>query len=566
MIGGPPGWKTPHNTNVNVSVGVTGMEPSGSQESDSNNGGSSFDWSWFSTAATNLGSLLVFVALLCVAAVVPALLWLCFQTRRPCLRDCWPASWIRRPSLEVGTFDDTALKEKLGPPTAGLIRSGISQHKDRYGLYLVSGQTGVSEALSSLNEISGDVKTAVSIVKLLSAFLPTRHFVLSGELQPSGNQGPGISVALSKDSGVDYLYTFWARPLGLPMKESATCYQQLAVATAAWVDHQMASAVKDNNLLTGDPLSWAYFRCAANAQQLGQSARARKLYERALAMDGGNVGALANLGTIESQRNEFHNAEELLNKARERTQSKSVSPKLDFDRNPDWYRIEYQIAALHINWAADSGPSADASRHSDIARKVATCLALTTSKQVLALKRFIPASQLGSARTDRKRQAERSNGELALFLKATIEPAALVVVAFILNPNGVPVKELSERPERDRVVKLLEGLAQRANTKQTRSESQTQTIVSALVAFVEHGSARPPGTLFDLACLYTKAGELDKAAARLTTSVARSEPTEMKARIEAAKNDATLKPLFNEMPSLAAELEKSLTSVHRDPA
>jgi tetratricopeptide (TPR) repeat protein len=559
------GQKTSHNTYVYVDALAADLASNSSQQGGTSKDDSSSFWSWFGTATKNLGYLLTFVALICLTAIIPLLGWLHYQTRARChnLKNRWPASWIRRPRLQIGTFDDGALKEKLGPPIAGLIRSEISQRKDRYGLHLVSGQTGVSEALGSLNEISGDVKTAVSVVKLLSAYLPTRHFILSGELQASGDQGPGISVALSKDSGVDYLYTFWARPLGLPMKESATCYQQLAVAAAAWVDHRMASAVKDDNLLTGDPLSWAYFRCAANAQQLGQTARARKLYERALAMDGGNVGALANLGTIESQGSEFDNAEKLLNEALERTQSNSVHPKLDFHRNPDWYRIEYQIAALHINWAAHTGASPEPSRHSDIARKVATRLALTTSQQVMDLKDFIATSQQGNVHTGRERSDKQSKGELALFLKGTIEPAALVVVAFILNPDGAPVEELSERPTRDRVVKLLEGLAQRTNAPQTNSESQT--IVSELVAFVENGSARPPGTLFDLACLYTKAKEFDKAARRLTTSVVRSEPTEMETRIEAAENDPTLKPLFEERPNLASEL-KRLPSAQRERA
>ena len=70
------------------------------------------------------------------------------------------------------------------------------------------------------------------------------------------------------------------------------------MACAAWVDIWMTKAVDGGGLLTGDPQSWAFFRSGVDAQRLGDRKRAQVLYEQALAVDGTNIGALANLGII----------------------------------------------------------------------------------------------------------------------------------------------------------------------------------------------------------------------------------------------------------------------------
>jgi tetratricopeptide (TPR) repeat protein len=538
------GDRTSRSPSVQVLIVNSSGEGGGGGDASSGGGGSS-GGSFFEDAAKDLGYFLAFLALAFVVASIPVLMWLHFQTRSRRLRDKPPASWITRPKLEVGKFDDSALKERLALPIAGLIRSRINQTKDRYGLHLVSGQTGLSTALDSLNDISSQVKAAMAIVKLLAAGLPTRRFTLTGELQPKGPEGPGISLALSRDGGIDHLYTFWAKPLGLPEIESASCYQQLAIAAAAWVDFRLADADREQ-LLTADPLSWVYFRSAVEAQRLGQERRATQLYEWALVMDGQNVGALANLGIVERRRNNFEEGEQLLGQAVRLIKSSGSPGEIEPCRNPDWYRIEYQLAALYVNWAAE--PSADDRR--DEHR-----LEAETKTRQLALRTSTMVKELGEEEDPHDKD---SDGELLRFLTGTIEPAALVLLACTLTRSVAAFTLPPKRPERQEVLDKLAqaGAIVVGNVPEAERAPAVRRIVEVLIGFVELGDARPPGTLFDLACFYAELKEFDRAAERLESAVRKSEPSARKTLIEVAELDPTLGELFEHTSGLSAKLKR----------
>jgi tetratricopeptide (TPR) repeat protein len=487
-------------------------------------------WAWLGDAAENAGKALAALLLAALLVAVLVLLWLQVQTRTPLLRDRAPAKGIRRPTLQIGSIDDAALGEHLGSATAGLIRGRISWRKDRFGVNLVSGQAGVATALSGLGDISGEAKAAVAVINFLTATLPRRRFILTGELQPPGAEGAGVSLELNQEEDYEALITFWATPLDLGKEASADVYQHLAIAAAAWVDHRMASAVGGDDLLTGDPQSWALFRCGLDAQRQGDDDRALLLYEQARVKDGANVGALANLGILCRRRNEYEDAERYLNQALRATEESAVLPKLQKDLNPDWYRIKYQLAALYTNWASDMDPGAER----DELSKEAAGRARDGAIEVLKATVKPPSDGIGA-----KAPAGYVEKTLTPFLKGTVEPSALVLVACTAADSAKT--SFKRRPTRAEVLTSLES----------DSVDPWQ-----LIAYVERGPDHPPNAFFDLACFYTRTGEFADAADRLITAVRDTPISERKALIEVAKNDPTLKSMRDRRPGLIPRLRE----------
>jgi tetratricopeptide (TPR) repeat protein len=324
-------------------------------------------------AAIGLGAIVLALLLIGVAI----LLLLQVVTRTPGLRDQWPARGIRRPVFTVEPLTDTGTGQ-LGSAVAGLIRGRVTWRTDRFGLNLVSGQAGVASAFSGLGDVSGEAQAAVAVIAALTALLPRRRFQLTGQLQPPGEEGVGISLELSQNGDAEALQSFWAASFHCGGGENATAYQHLAVACAAWVDIWMTKALDAGGLVTNDPHSWAFFRSGVDAQRLGDRKRAQVLYEQALASDGTNVGALANLGIICRRARQYADAEDYLKRALAPTEGTKMAPHLRPSENPDWYRIKYQLAALYTNWAADSEPGLNKDRRAERAAAEAEDLAVTT--------------------------------------------------------------------------------------------------------------------------------------------------------------------------------------------
>jgi tetratricopeptide (TPR) repeat protein len=490
-------------------------------------------WSWLGSAAPNAGKALAAAVLAVLLLTLVVLTALQVQTRVPWLRDIWPARTIRRPTMQIASLDDSALNERLGPAVAGLIRGRVSWRKDRFGVNLVSGQAGVATALSGLGDVSSEAKAAVAVIDVLTSLLPRRRFVLTGELQPASDEGPGISLELSQQSGFEALITFWARPLAV--KNDATAaevYRALAVAAAAWVDHWTAKAIGGGDLLTGDPQSWAVFRCGLDAQRLGDEERARVLYDRALVMDGTNVGALANLGVIYRRRNEYEDSRRNLRRALKATQDPKASPKLKRTLNPDWYRIKYQLAALYTNWAAATPSHVRHNEHANRALQASVDLARQT------LEAIIKPPSAGIRESASSGFVEES---LLPFLEGTIEPSALTLVACSIDPiPPAPEQRPEHRPDREAV---LANLA-------SPSIDPWQ-----LIAYVEMGEHVTPSAHFDLACFYTKIGKIAKATKRLQRAIRETAEPERKGLIAVVEKDPLLKRLREVRPGLIPKLE-----------
>jgi tetratricopeptide (TPR) repeat protein len=488
-------------------------------------------WTTAGSIAESAAKALGAIGLALLLAGVAVLLLLQVLTRAPWLRDRWPARGIRRPVFAVEPLTDTGT-DPLGSAVAGLIRGRVTWRTDRFGLNLISGQAGVASVFSGLGDVSGEAKAAVAILAALTALLPRRRFQLTGQLQPPGEEGVGISLELSQNGDAVALQSFWAASYHSTGSSNATSYQHLAVACAAWVDIWMTKSLDAGGLLTNDPHSWAFFRSGVDAQRLGDRERARALYEQALASDGKNVGALANLGILCRRGRQYADAEDYLQRAVVPTEGTRMAPHLRPTENPDWYRIKYQLAALYTNWAADSEPGLNKDRRAGRAAAEAKELAIITLAVIDDLKNprvgrgTLPSAYLQDT--------------LRPFLKGTIEPSLLTLLAGTVSP-------LPQRPA---------GWPGERPTRGDLSASLAANEVDPwqLISYVELGPNRPPETQFNLACFYTRAGDLTAASKRLLGAVRETQRQERQRLVDVALIDPVLKSLLEKRPGLKAKL------------
>jgi tetratricopeptide (TPR) repeat protein len=264
-------------------------------------------WEWAATAGTDAGHVLAFLVLGTLTVLALALLVLQPLTRIPKLRDLPPGRYFLKPNLEVKTLEAEWMTSKLGGQVASLIRARVTPRRDG-GVDIVTGQAAFSDSLKPLADVSSEAKSAVAIATLLESTLPRRNFEVNGALQPEGESGRGITVELTNDKRFLGATTLWEREFDVPDDE-VKAFQRLAVPAAAWIDHFIATAVGvGDRLLSQNPQSWAMFKTGAARQEAGEFDEAKALYERALGIDPDNAGALANLGALEMQGQEYEEA------------------------------------------------------------------------------------------------------------------------------------------------------------------------------------------------------------------------------------------------------------------
>lgn len=270
-------------------------------------------WTWMTKAAEDALGVLGFVllALAGVAAVVWSFLFVQMSGRRS--RKRWPARRLLRPSLELKALDDTALTERLGASITSLIRSRVKPRRAG-GIDIVTGHSALSTTLAPLGDISSQAKAAVAVVSFLSSILPRRQYEVSGALQKAGAHGEGISLELTNRSVQLGSTTLWGHEYGSPTTD-VDAYQQLAAPAAAWLDHRIATAMEEGDGLPEDPRSWTLYRAGAAWQEEGDLAKAKGLYEAALALGYDNLWAMANLGGIALVEGEYPQALQLLTDA-----------------------------------------------------------------------------------------------------------------------------------------------------------------------------------------------------------------------------------------------------------
>lgn len=251
---------------------------------------------------------------------------------------------------------------------------------------------------------------------------------------------------------------------------------------------------------------------------------------------------MANLGILARRDMRYDDAEDYLTRARTATETLALTPRIESRYNLDWYRIRYQFAALYSNWATETGDETlRAQRTQDAA----------THALVVARTALDTSTEISNRRLWGKPPAAFLRQTLKPFLDGTIVPSALVLIASTVQ--AFPEPEAN-------------WLDQNPDSKAVRLEFDAETINPwLLIAFVEHGESRPPASLYNLACFYTRTYDLGTGAKRLLAAVRETMPAERQGLINVASRDPTLEPLRLKRPGIVAKLSEMVAPADPDP-
>jgi tetratricopeptide (TPR) repeat protein len=533
---GPPGPR-----------GESSWHPHGDQWDHRHHGSTQSIWGTIVEVAW--GSVAAVLAVL-LAPLIIGLAMMQLLTRLPWTKNSRLVRRIRPSSFVVELLDDSAVDGRIGPAITGLVRNRISVREDRFGLDYVTGQRIVKKTLkpfkdlsASFPNLSGNAGAVVAVVEFLARTIPRRRFVLRGELQPAASAGPGVTLALQDSSADDSLTVLWATPFEIRSIDTAA-YERLAIPSAAWADHRLATALARgglSELVSRDADSWALFRAGLECHRLGEDEQARSLYEQALGHDGRNLGALANLGLLERRERHFARAEGLLESARAELEGRGGS----FHRNPDWYRIRYQLAALYLNRASLNKGRARLADDVSRAREEATAI-VRDSVKILISPEEVPSIWRRYRLSQSAASIREEHGELSDFLSATIAPAALTLLAGLLQIDGEPHPPIVREPI---TLHSYEEVGQALGTPGLTGE--------ALVAFVERQTQLAPRVYYNLACYHTTRRRRQRATEWLEQAFLHTPITERYALLRVVEKDTTLAPLTAD-PDLVQRLREYL--------
>ncbi len=424
------------------------------------------------SAGETLLTVLAAVFLGVVALTLVFLVLVRIQSLIPWLKNRWPAGKVRQARVTIEKFDDSAVDSKLGPGTTALLKKWIEADAQHRWVKLVSGGSATEETwLSKVAEVGEQGKVAAAAIGLFLALLPRRHVKVTGELQPAAlSGGPGISLELHRKLASKGTAVLWAKAFALPVDETAVddTLRRLVVPTAAWISHRVTSETGGKALAAGEPMSWALFKTGIEWQRNAEMDKAEELYRFAIAMDGKNYGARANLALLRAREGDFKHSIELLTEARAILEEGRMGDPL---ANPDWYRVCYSLTAEYANWAL----------HDSKCKLERLERAKASSEQLHgAIAKTLGQRKWGQAAMNRERR------DLLVFLRGQLKGSLEVLAA------GIQIQ----------------------SSKQAASPLQEQAVlytVSHFAAGKDHGVE----VEYNLACLFAQVGERDTSKLHL---------------------------------------------------
>ena len=193
--------------------------------------------------------------------------------------------------------------------------------------------------------------------------------------------------------------------------------------------------------------------------------------------------------------------------------------------NPDWYRVRYNLATLHANWAADTEKGSAEER---VAKRA----------QAGSEARLLAIDVLDLLLNPPKRVSE----ELTKLLEDELLPATLVLFV----GNAGPCPEESGTADRRRRISF--------RPKATKKDPPRETLLSRLrsgqltpeeaLAYVEGLQDLDPRVRYDIACVYTQRGDLERASATLTQAMEEASAKQRQRLASWGLSDASLAPLL----------------------
>jgi hypothetical protein len=257
-----------------------------------------------------------------------------------------------------------------------------------------------------------------------------------------------------------------------------------------------------------------------------------------------------------------------------------------FKENADWYRVQYNIAAIFANWAAITHDPAEK-------RKLVTAAEAETAQLLQSIDRTRSWRARGSAHLRRLVGRRHKHDDVALraFLDRAVEPAALVLWAGLRQPDQrgeTPRSEIAEQEEGARPEErptltskdVQDALA--AVRAESRKPPYAKEALKRLTRDILSGRppssddvvdrvaalAEPDPSLdYNLACYHAQRGDLVQAEHCARRTLAGTPQTARHSLGERLKRDPTLKPLGERLSAVLKDfgLDPEAAPIRKGP-
>ncbi len=512
------------------------------------------------------------------------------------------------PALQLEAFEDGAMAARVGPSFALLVQARIDGGRETGShLYLVTGEERAGDYVAALQGIPQTQALAVAL-SLLRLLWRKQRLTVSGSLKPiDDRQTAAATVSLRLDAKLIDTSEFW---LGEPPSPHLTPFasnRALAVAVAGWIEHEVIDETPGppahEVLLSRDSRSWALFRAGSELNRMSLLDEADDLYERALAIDRYNIGALIDLAHLRRLDGYYKGSVTLASDALKLIEERNRALRRRDDEDPNWYRAQIVLATTYSEWERDKsvcqGRPHDVRRQAlEHAVRAATCsmrardrlehlvnpetLASATARGTVGVRTYLAARgralvrraerppphepsnaeetrALSAHRRPRRewRTFRRSVVDLHALLTTTFEPGALLLVASNVSATD-------RLPDTHGAGPPLGP----AKLKGLRNEVKLQPIDAfqraAAIDYIAELPNKSPRVLYNLCCWYgreargaddAKAGEyLGEAFELLRQSISRTPPLERRALLSHAELDRDLTEVRHEHSAQIAGL------------
>lgn len=527
----------------------------------------------------------------------------------------WRWGWLRRwrwvrslgklfgPALQIEAFEDGAMEARVGPSFALLAQARIAGGRETGShLYLVTGEERTGDYIAALQGVPQTQVLALAL-SLLRLLWRRPRLTVSGSLKPiTADQTAAVTVSLRLDAQLIDTSEFWLSEPPTPTLTAAASNRVLAVAVAGWIEHKTIDETPgppaSEVLLSSDSRSWALFRAGSELVRMSLLDEAANLYERALAIDRDNVGALIDLAHLRRREGHYEGARVLAADAIGLIRARNRQYGRRDDEDANWYRAQIVLATTYSDWARVSTEQSDAR---DDACKPALRCAIGVATSAMATKdrlerlvrpedlRAAPAAgkigawryaeaianalarclrqalagnvQVSSGALRRLRTFRRTAVELHALLETTFEPGALLLVASnIPTPKGktaLPRRSSDWDCDGESLEERRERLAKERKALRTRLTADPPDVrPSDLIKYVRDLPFKSARVVYNLACWSEREAAREnvphpnrardyryEAFELLRQSISRTPPLERRALLSYAEIDEDLRGL-----------------------
>ncbi|NLT07344.1 MAG: tetratricopeptide repeat protein [Solirubrobacterales bacterium] len=361
-----------------------------------------------------------------------------------------------RPRLKLEVVDDGALGD-AGKGAGAALTARIKERLHRYHEQaqadvgaeqdldvgaladrfadLAGDDAGLKDAVAQASEVHDHAKFAAAVVKLASALLPRRRFVVFGLIDPPDGDSMSATVSIEDGGNVPAVARVAGKGGAKPPANSD--YLGLADPIAIWVQYEVARLLGGESALPADgPESFALAREAGEHQAARRYTEALALYERAVILYPRNWAAWLGQASMEVRLDRYDRAVDTLARARAAIeQDGSGGGRLV----ADYYRLVYQHLAQRLNRTfVDGAGSSTATLEDDLAQGEAEAGAFVqqVATRIAELEDEVNVAPpvwwrrpLEWLRHRRQDDARDDADRLLQFLDRVVHPCATVVLA-----------------------------------------------------------------------------------------------------------------------------------------